>query len=311
MAKTLNILFLGAGKRLSLLESFGRAARREDVDLTMLAGEKSGQVPIASAASILIAPDFRSAAFADWLLETCRRLRVDIVVPNMDAATVALARAKEKVAATGAWAVVSSLELCEAMEDKAASEAWFVERGFRVPMRAAWPRILKRRLGFASRGQLVVSTAAERDRFLATLDDPQAYLEQDFLEGIEYSVDAYVDRHNGFLAAMPRQRLKVLDGEVDESLSRHHPEIEAETRRLFSEPGWMGPLTAQFIDTPQGAYLIEVNPRFGGGVTHAIHCGLDMPRWIIRERLDRTVPERPVQWQENSLMTRCRRDIFL
>lgn len=308
---SLRVLFLGAGKRLSLLEAFQRAAQAEGVALQLHAAETRRQVPIAALARIHPAPGFRDASFAAWLVRTVQALRIDLVVPNMDAATVALSAVRDDLGRAGCWAVVSSPELCVAMEDKAAAEQWFRRRGLRVPPRSGWPRILKRRLGFGSRGQVVVRDPDERDRFLATVDDPLAYLEQDFLEGPEYSVDAYVDRRGRLVGAMPRQRLSVVDGEVDESVSRRHPEIERVAGVLFAEPGWAGPLTAQFIDTQDGPCLLEVNPRFGGGATHAIHCGLDMPRWILRERLERPLPSPPLPWRENSLMVRCRRDIFL
>ena len=306
----MRILFLGAAKRLSLLEGFQRAAAAEELRLSMYSAELQARVPVSVAAQILVAPRFDDPEFAPWLQHEVGRLGIDVVIPNMDTATVALSAAAGALQDAGSWAMVSSHELCVAMEDKLAAERWFAQREFPIPGRSSWPRILKRRRGFASRGQAAVADAQARERFLAAAGDPHGYLEQDLLTGTEYTVDAYVDRSGQALAVMPRIRLKVVDGEVEESLSSRHPAIERLTLRLLSHPGWRGPITLQFIDTATGPVLIEVNPRFGGGVTHAIHCGLDMPRWMLRERLGRALPPAPVAWQEGSLMTRCRRDIF-
>ena len=305
----MKVLFLGAGKRLSLLERFDLAARAEQVELEMMSAESRARVPIAAIARIIDGPGFRGEDFAPWLLDVVRAEGIDIVIPNMDAATVALSAVAGQLADAGVWAVVSAHGLCRAMEDKVLAEQWFAARGLRIPGRTAWPRILKRRLGFGSRDMYVARDQLELGRILAGIE-AASYLEQEMCAGAEYTVDAYVDRAGRLVAAMPRQRLAVIDGEVNESLSAHHAAIEGIVAGLFGTGGWQGPLTAQFIDTASGPVLIEVNPRFGGGVTHAIHCGLDFPRWIIRERLGRPLPAAPA-WVAGSFMTRCRRDVFL
>jgi carbamoyl-phosphate synthase large subunit len=303
------VLFLGAGKRLSLLEAFQRGAREEGVELTLVSVELGTRVPIAAVAEVVVGPSFSDPAIDGYLADLVAARRPDLIIPNMDSATVALSRVKGRLDSLGAWSVVSSHELCVAMEDKARAESWFRSKGFRVPENSGYPRILKRRKGFSSRGQVVVSSDAERTDFLRG-KEALDYFEQRFVEGPEYTVDAYVSRSGRLVGALSRRRLKVLDGEVEESLSERKPQILEMTRSLFSEPGWEGPLTAQFIEAEDGPVLIEVNPRFGGGVTHAIHCGLDFTRWLIREKLGRSLPER-VEWKAGSIMTRCRRDVFL
>lgn len=299
-----NVLFLGAGKRLSLLESFQAAAERENIALSLFAMEREVHVPIALVAAVFAGPSFRDVHFPEALCQAVDEYRIDIVIPNMDAATVALAAAP----ATGAWHLVSSLPLCQAMEDKRASEAWFRAQGLPIPDGDGWPRIAKSRLGFGARDQFIIPdpTAWEAAESRLQAGD---YLIQPWIPGREYTVDAYVAQDGRILGIYIRQRLEVVNGEVDVSLSQHHPGIEALTRRILGLPGWLGPITLQFIDGPEGPVLIEINPRFGGGVTHAIHGGLDMPAWILREWSGR--PVTPCEgWKEGSLMTRCRRDVF-
>ncbi len=299
-----NILFLGAGKRLSLLEAFTEAASKENIALSMFAMERDPRVPIASIAAVFAGPAFREPSFGEALRQAVDRYRIDVIIPNMDAATVALAQADP----SGAWHVVSSPFLCRAMEDKQASEAWFRSRGFPVPPADGWPRIAKSKLGFGARDQFLIPDAEAMESASARLRSGD-YFVQRFIPGPEYTVDAYVSRAGQLLGAYARQRLEVVNGEVDVSLSRRHESVLHWSRHILAEPGWQGPITLQFIDGPDGPVLIEINPRFGGGVTHAIHGGLDMPRWILREQAGRTV-EPFDDWIEGSLMTRCRRDVF-
>lgn len=305
----MTVLFLGAGKRLSLFERFLAAGRAEKVDLRLVSVEDSPLVPIKRVAEIVVGPPFRQTAFKQFLLATVNCTGADLVVPNMDAATVALASCRDDLASVGTRAVVSESALCAAMEDKEAADTWFREHGQRVPDRSGFPSVVKRRLGFGSRDQTVVADESELACFLRGRE-PEDYLVQRLVEGQEYTVDAYVARDSRVLGVLSRKRLAVAEGEVDISETHRHDAIIESVHALLASGGWEGPITLQYIDAIGGPVLLEVNPRFGGGVTHSIECGLDSPRWLIREHLERTV-EPYDDWRDGSIMTRCRRDIFL
>ena len=121
-------------------------------------------------------------------------------------------------------------------------------------------------------------------------------------------------RFGGVQSILCRRRVVVSDGEVEVSETvRHKPIIEMAEKALNAVPwqvGFQGPITLQFIDNADlGSVILEINPRFGGGVTHSIHLGHDMPRWILRERYVRELEPAP-GWPDRSLMTRARRDVF-
>jgi carbamoyl-phosphate synthase large subunit len=307
--RRLNLMFIGAGKRLSLLERFQSAAVAEGIELGLFSIERERRVPIAGIAQVLEGPSLDTDQSDSFLLDKLTELGIDMVIPNIDNATVALARLKPQIAERGAWAVVSDLKLCEDMCDKELAEKWVRSQAIPVPDRDEFPRIVKLRNGSGAKGQHIVLDEAELS-FLAKTINLDNYIIQTLLQGREYTVDAYVDRTGRLLGSLSRRRLVVCDGEVEVSETERHETILGLTQQILSYPGWEGPITLQFIAGPHGNALIEINPRFGGGVTHSIHCGLDMPRWLIRERLG--LPNEPFNdWQEGSFMTRCRRDIFL
>lgn len=315
-AADVKLIFLGAGKRLSLLERFLDAARAESVNLSLICVEAQDRPPVASVAKIVRGPKFTSPEFAPHLADLAARERTHAnlpiaVIPTMDAACTALSAC---ASALPCEAIVSDHALCAAMEDKLASDAFFREAGLPVPTLTpgAYPRIAKSRRGFGSRDQAVLETESDEAAFFSRRSR-ENYIVQPFLRGREFTVDAYVDRAGRTLAALSRLRIEVSAGEVDVSETLRRPVILDLSRRVLARPGWRGPITLQFIEpdhAPDAPALIEINPRFGGGVTHAIHCGLDMPRWILRELLGRPVAPAD-HWPEHSFMTRCRRDIFL
>lgn len=300
---------MGAAKRLSLLERFQDAAVAEGIDIKMYSVEFNRRVPIANCAEIIEGPSFRDPKSEQFLVEVAGDLDIDIVIPNIDPATVVLSKVKRQLEESGIWAVISESDLCTAMFDKGLADLWFREHKLRVPDGESYPRIVKVRTGSGAKGQFIVNSEDELSVLISNKNIAD-YIFQAFVSGQEYTVDAYVSRSGALMGCLSRKRIVVSDGEVEVSETSRHDEILRLSEQILSIPGWQGPITLQFIDGDKGPVLIEVNPRFGGGATHAVHCGLDMPRWILRERMN--LPLEPVtQWPDGSYMTRCRRDIFL
>lgn len=308
----LTVLFLGAGKRLSLLEYFISSAAIRGIDIELMSIEKDLYPPIGIVAKVFKGPSFKNDEFDLFLLEFLSKNSVNIIIPNFDSATVALSRIKKEVSELGAWAVVSEYENCCLMEDKVLAEEYFAKKRISTPSNTNYPKIAKHRLGFGSRDQQVLTNFEEEDVFFANRkrDD---YIVQDFLEGaVEYTVDAYVDRLGRLIAALSRKRLAVSAGEVEISLSEDHPKILKSVKHVLSFTGWQGPITLQYLVHENiDPVLLEINPRFGGGVTHSLHLGLDMPGWILDGANGKLLDEFVgTTWKSGSLMTRCRRDVF-
>lgn len=306
--KTLKVMFLGAGKRLSLLERFQVAASIEGIAVNMYSVEWTRREPIATIASVIEGPSFDTEECGQFLLDVARQFEIDIIIPNTDPAVIALSKLKSRMAESGIWAVISNPDLCASMYDKTVADSWFRRYGLAVPNGNNYPLVVKYRLGSGGRDQFL---ANHEDEFRAFISHRNAedYFIQSYVHGQEYTVDAYVTRSGRTLGSLSRKRIVVVGGEVNVSETFRHEGILNATARVLSVEGWEGPITLQFIDGPHGPVLIEVNPRFGGGVTHSIHCGLDMPRWILRECLELPVDPAP-EWPDESFMTRCRRDIF-
>ena len=150
----IRILFLGASKRVSLLENFLKAADRESVSLQIFSCEtKADFFPISHIATILVGPKFNSKDFQEWLLHIIPHYTIDIIVPNMDSATVALSLFS-KANKNNVYPVVSDYQLCKIMDDKILANTFFIEHGIRVVGNSTlfYPKIIKPKNGFGSKG---------------------------------------------------------------------------------------------------------------------------------------------------------------
>jgi predicted ATP-grasp superfamily ATP-dependent carboligase len=116
--------------------------------------------------------------------------------------------------------------------------------------------------------------------------EPQAYpLVQQFVSGEDYCVTALFD-HGTHVASMTYHNARAFPrgtgaGALRETV--HLPGAEDAARRLLSELNWHGMAELDFRVSPDGtAYLIELNPRFFGGLSQAIAANVDYPYLLFR-----------------------------
>ena len=73
-----------------------------------------------------------------------------------------------------------------------------------------------------------------------------------------------------------------------------------------------GVITVQCIVTPDRRIrVIEINPRFGGGVPLAIHGGADFPKWILSELLGKKPRINPTGFRDGIAMLRFDESVFV
>ncbi len=306
----LNILFLGASKRTSLLESFVLAAQGLNIQLNMYSCEISEDFcPISHLATIIQGPKFTDECFLIWLDKIIKEKCISIVIPNMDSATVVLSRYKENFAPKDCWCVVSSYDLCKKMNDKVLADEFF--KSSDIPTFGNtdyYPKIIKARLGFGAKGQYIVNDQEEL-RVLSKKILMGDYIIQDYKKGKESSVDIYISPKYGVKGYVVRDRLAVSDGEVMDCVTRIPCGAEKELiEKIASIDGWEGCITLQYMRYAGDNFnVVEINPRFGGGATCGIACGLDMPKYILQEHLKQTLDEPIIR---NLKMVRSRRDFF-
>ena len=135
------------------------------------------------------------------------------------------------------------------------------------------------------------------------------YIVQDYKKGQESSVDIYKSPKFGLVGYVVRDRLVVSDGEVMDCLTRIP---EGDEKKLIetvaSIDGWEGCITLQYMKYFDNTFnVVEINPRFGGGSTCGIACGLDMPKYILLEYMGQNF-DKPVI--RNLKMVRARRDFY-
>lgn len=244
-----------------------------------------------------LVPAGAAPEFTAVLLDRCRALGVDVVLPTVDAELLPLARAREEFAAAGVSLLLAPAAALDIILDKL-TLAEHCAGVVRVPRTelfgpsldpAGWtyPAVVKPRRGSGSRGVVIVDSAAE----LAALDRSSRLIVQEFLPGEEYSVDVLADAVGHVIASVPRLRARVDSGVSVGGLTVHDAEVEWFGRAVAEATGVTYVANVQCRRTAEGIpALLEVNPRMPGTLGLTIASGVDMPRLALAALLGRPVP---------------------
>ena len=293
------VLFTCVGRRVELLDAFRRAAKSLNVRLEVHGADASRLSPaIHRVDKAHIVPAISSGQYVDALLKIVRRARIDLLVPLLHLELPLLAQAADRFTESGCCPLICSEAVIATCRDKLATYHALKAAGIDTPATWPWaeavkrkrhrfPYYLKPRTGSAAKGNYVVHNRRELDTFGRRV--PHAVV-QEFVDGVEHTLDVYTGFDGQPRCAVPRRRLEVRAGEVSKGLIVKDPAIMATGRRVASALGEIGDcrgvITVQCIVTPRRRIrVIEINPRFGGGAPLAIHAGADFPKWILMELL--------------------------
>ncbi|MCP9610597.1 ATP-grasp domain-containing protein [Coprobacter tertius] len=312
MSKRLNILFLGGAKRVSFAEHLIAAGCKKEIDVCIFSYELNQTVPIASVGKVILGLRWKDVALDKHLISVIKEFHIGMVLPFVDPAVEVAARLK--TALPDVFIPCSPIEICRIMFDKKCSEEWFISRKFPIPQSyrlqeiPVFPVILKPRKGSASKGIRIIT---DRVTWLS-VENPDEYVIQKYIaEREEFTVDAYVSSSGKIISVVPRLRLDVAGGEVMNSVTVRDERLIALSREIILAGGFRGPVTIQFLrdKTTDEIYIMEINPRLGGGVIVSIEAGADIPLFLLEEEAG-NMPEPVDDWRENTLMTRYFKEVI-
>ena len=325
MAKSrtvLSVLFTCIGRRVSLLNSFAKAARQLKTDASFLGTDTTELSPALQLCDkrFLVKP-IAHADYIKQLLTIVKTNKVKLLIPTVDLDLKLLAQNKPKSAALGCCVLVSTPEVVDICQDKRKTYDFLFKNGFDTPAttsvrtalskkRVNWPCFLKPWDGSASRGTAKVRNRKELLFFAKRIPNP---IVQEFIDGTEYTCDVYVDFGMKVRCIVPRKRIEVRAGEVSKSQIVKNPHIMTEAARLVETLGaGPGVITLQlFLTDDDKVKFIEINPRFGGGVPLSIKAGANFPKWILQELLGKKLHISFDGFKDNLIMLRYDEEVWL
>ncbi|MFJ9518436.1 ATP-grasp domain-containing protein [Kitasatospora sp. NPDC101801] len=151
------------------------------------------------------------------------------------------------------------------------------------------PWIVKPRFGRGSRDVYPVDDPADFPTLLRRVPEP---LVQTRLTGREFTADCLIDRDGTVLGTVPRWRSQTRAGISTRGTTFTDARIDVLVAELAVALGLTGVCNVQgFLDEEGPARVVEVNPRFSGGLPISLAAGADLVGQFLRGTLG--LPVRP------------------
>ena len=307
--KPVNVLLSAVGRRAYLVEYFKDAVRGGGgkVYVVNCLPDATG---LLAADAFEIVPPSAEPGYVEKMLELCRRWNVTLLFSLHDWDAPVIARHRERFLAAGTLPVMGRADLLATCLDKFKTVEAMKSLGVCVPWttlsldsaigwmeRNGRPMVVKPRWGQGSIGLFMVATPSELTwafnlstvtarRFSAACpeinaNEPQVIM-QECIEGTEYGCDIVNDLEGRYRRSFVKRKFGMRAGETDAAESVEQPAVAAAAGKIGGWSRHLGCMDSDWIVGGDGVpYLIELNPRFGGGYPFTHLSGANVVRACV------------------------------
>jgi carbamoyl-phosphate synthase large subunit len=305
------VLFTCAGQRVDIVGAF------RDAGATTIAADVNPLAPaLYHADRYALVPRVGDSEYVPALRRIVEEHGVQLVVPLTDLDQAVLTRARDEL---GALLLLPDAGTVERLADKYLAHLLFEERGISspptwlpddVPDDAAYPVLVKARVGFGSRHIYRAANPDELRFFLRYT--PMDSIVQACLDGEEFSIDVFCDLDGRCLNAIPRTMIESKGGESIKGMTIRDDRLIELARDVAEKLSLVGPANIQCFRQGDGShYITDINPRFGGGFPLPLAAGGRYPELALALARGERPEPRLGDFKEGIVMTRFFSDLSL
>jgi carbamoyl-phosphate synthase large subunit len=258
-----------------------------------------------------VVPEVTDPSYIDALLAICETHRVRLLVPTLEPELPLLAAHRAEFAAIGTFLLVSTADVIDTCYDKLKAEAFLRSHGVAVPQtyasldaaRAAlacgkltFPVVVKPRWGVGSLGvsfpeddeELTLSWIVTRRAIarsaldgISATDPAGCVLVQERLSGVEFGFDVVNDLQGRYVTTLVRRKIRMRAGQTDRAETVAHDEIRRIGRLIGEGLAHVGVMDSDAIVTAAGCFVLDMNPRMGGGYPFSHLAGANVPAALV------------------------------
>lgn len=308
MGTETNILLTSAGRRTYLVEYF-----KEAVSETGRVHAANSQIcpAFAAADQWVVTPLIYDKSYIPFLLDYCSKNRITMLISLFDIDLPVLAKHRNEFAQIGVNVVVSDPRVVEICNDKWKTFQFLSSNGLLTPKsflnpeeaklavregRLSYPFIVKPRWGMGSLSVFQADNEEELDifykkigreiqnsylRFEAVRDSSACVLIQEKIEGQEYGLDIINDLDGHYKSTIPKRKGAMRSGETDFAETVDNEDLKELGEKISRLLKHRGNLDMDVFEAGGKYYVLEMNPRFGGGYPFSHAAGANLPKALV------------------------------
>ena len=308
-----NVLISSAGQRVVLVRIFQQTMKQLGLDAKVYASDKDPQLAPACyvADDSFKLPCCTDEQYVDKLFNLCVEKNICLIVPTIDPELMVFASHRKRFEDAGIYFAESDLNYIRICRDKRLTAAYFPKIGIPVPEpvdkhHPVFPMFAKPYDGSRSINTHAIMNQAELTEEILE-DSKLIFMEYvDKKEYKEFTVDMYYGRDGRVKGIVPRERIKVREGEINKGITRKNYIVDFLKERMGYIEGVRGCICIQLFyrESDHDIKGIEINPRFGGGFPLSYYAKANFVEYMIREYMLGETIEYSDAWLDRTLMLR-------
>jgi len=283
---------MSAGRRGYLVKYFKKAFKNEGLVVAVDTSRYSPALYDADKA-VLIPEFFDEKSYLKQLVMICEEYKINGLISLNDKELEILAREASNLQRHGVKVVVSNIKAIDICFDKYKTYQFLVKHKLSaIPTyvdlniveddlknkKIGFPLIVKPRKGSASVGMSMINSI---ESLRLTVGGRNDLVIQPFVKGDEYGVDLFTNEKSETLVAVAKKKLAMRSGETDKAITVKSKILLADVKKIASNLGLVGPIDMDFLRYEKQFFLIDINPRFGGGYPTTQAVGGNFPGLIL------------------------------
>ncbi|MCB0446726.1 MAG: ATP-grasp domain-containing protein [Gelidibacter sp.] len=330
-----NILFTCAGRRNYLINYFKEALNNQGkiyaVDMSL-----SAPAMVDADISILV-PSIYSNNYISELKNIITKHHITAVISLNDLELPILSKHKQELESFGTKVIISSEEVIDIAFDKIKTFNFIKNIGLQTPktfttlndaknaikdQSLLFPLVVKPRWGSASIGidfpdsieELELAFKLQQLRLKKSIlntasehDFDNAILIQEKIDGKEYGMDILNDFEGNYVGTFVREKLNMRSGETDKAVSVIDSKFEKLGKTISENLKHIGNLDCDVFVADDKLYVLELNPRFGGGYPFSHEAGINTAAIYIEWLKGKTEVSQFNNYQPNLAFSKCDR----
>lgn len=329
----MNILFTCAGRRNYLIKYFKKAL---DGQGKIYAADMQTTAPaLVDADEAILLPSIYDSTYITQLVESITRQKINAVISLNDLELPILSANRKLIEASGAKLLVSNQSVIDISFDKWKTFLFLKEKGLESPLtfinydkaitaiqsgELSFPLVIKPRWGSASIGiefpenleELKLAYKLLTLRLQRTIlahasqeDLEHAILFQEKISGQEYGMDVLNDFDENYRGTFVRKKLSMRAGETDKAESIVDSRFEYIGQILGKKLKHIGNLDCDVLEENGKLYVLELNPRFGGGYPFSHESGMNTASTYISWLNGKDSYEEDNCYKANIIFSKC------
>lgn len=330
-----NILFTCAGRRNYLINYFKEAL---DGKGKIFAADMSSSAPaMVDADKAIIVPSIYDTTYITALKDVIVKNNINAVIPLNDLELPILSRNLEELSSTGAKIIVSNDYAIDIAFDKVKTFNFLIEIGLNSPKTLTslskakeaitnrefkFPLVIKPRWGSASIGIDIVDSIEELEltfkyqhlklkksilNISSQKDIENAILIQEGMNGDEYGMDILNDFEGNYIGTFVRKKLSMRSGETDKAVSIIDKRFDVIGKMISEKLRHIGNIDCDVFIVDGELYVLELNPRFGGGYPFSHEAGINTAAIYIEWINERRDISQYINYKACNMFSKCDR----